>query len=846
MRLVNFHIKLSMALALCLMLAAGQAWAAFPTTSVIDNFNRSNEGPPPSASWGEWDAGLKVVSNRAVGNDGTNHNYWNGASSDYTDVEVYTTIVTSPASLDQVCLTARFNYGTYSGYLIQWSKDYGLYLHRWVSGGDTTIQTDAGEFANGDSIGMSVVGSDPVVITIYKKASGGSWASVFTYSDSNANRITASGKIGLRTLGTTATLDDFGGGTYTPDTTPPVRSAGAPSGSLTTPGATKTLSLTTDENATCKYSTTANTSYGDMTLTFSGTTTTHTKLVSTSNGTTYNYYVRCIDADSNANTTDYPLTFTTWSAYYIDPTCANNGNGIGPDCASGSGTLGAFNVSSSIAALDAADYQQGYIYLKRGTLTRGVIHPNTSSTNYIIDAYGSGALPRLNGTAVVALSGWDDSEAPLYFKASTADRWCTVTTKGGVETLLVRAANKAAMVAGTMWWDDPNGRLYVYMPDGLAPSTATSIEWTDAALTPVVSLHDGCTLQNINVQYASGNLVAGSGQDIIVRNNNIEHGLAANVTIIPPTAKTGIKVEDNYISDSGNNCMEFQYLTAPEIRRNRGVNCGGLTTGELPGNFIELWQYVTDAIIEHNYSNGCFYSGVWLTPVPISLGENSGIVIRNNVFLNSYHGSIRVETGTGNKIYNNTIYGVTGTGGGHGGIVVKSAAGVDIKNNIVVVNGVNDPTWIYQVDSLQTAAGTTVTGDNNIWRYIDLTGNQCSGLTVDCAQMFPYAVWNGVEKTTLAAFKTAAGAQFQNDISADPLLTATYGLGAGSPAIDAGTPVFTAAQWLANGDFAGNHYVFGAGPDIGAFEKKKFIFDSDDEQLPKKCKTSNAACYVQP
>jgi hypothetical protein len=72
-----------------------------------------------------------------------------------------------------------------------------------------------------------------------------------------------------------------------------------------------------------------------------------------------------------------------------------------------------------------------------------------------------------------------------------------------------------------------------------------------------------------------------------------------------------------------------------------------------------------------------------------------------------------------------------------------------------------------------------------------------------------------------------------------------FRLAAGSPAIDAGTPVFTAAQWLANGDFVGNHYVYGAGPDIGTFEKKKFIFDEDD-MLPKKCKTTNAACYVQP
>jgi hypothetical protein len=58
--------------------------------------------------------------------------------------------------------------------------------------------------------------------------------------------------------------------------------------------------------------------------------------------------------------------------------------------------------------------------------------------------------------------------------------------------------------------------------------------------------------------------------------------------------------------------------------------------------------------------------------------------------------------------------------------------------------------------------------------------------------------------------------------------------------------VFTAAQWLSGGDYAGNHYVYGAGPDIGAYEHKEMWEPDDGELLPKKCKTTNAACYVQP
>ena len=96
------------------------------------------------------------------------------------------------------------------------------------------------------------------------------------------------------------------------DSTPPSRSNGQPTGTLS-PGTTLTIiSLTTDETATCKYSTTPNTAYASMANTFSTTGTTfHSTTVSgLENGGRYTYYVRCEDAASNANPDDYPITFS--------------------------------------------------------------------------------------------------------------------------------------------------------------------------------------------------------------------------------------------------------------------------------------------------------------------------------------------------------------------------------------------------------------------------------------------------------------------------------------------------------------------------------------------------------
>jgi hypothetical protein len=103
-----------------------------------------------------------------------------------------------------------------------------------------------------------------------------------------------------------------------PDIQPPVRSNGAPSGSLAAGTTQTTISLTTDEAANCKYSTTAGTSYTSMTNTFSTTGgTSHSSTVTgLANGTSYNYYIRCQDKAStpNANTDDYPISFSVSNA----------------------------------------------------------------------------------------------------------------------------------------------------------------------------------------------------------------------------------------------------------------------------------------------------------------------------------------------------------------------------------------------------------------------------------------------------------------------------------------------------------------------------------------------------
>lgn len=96
------------------------------------------------------------------------------------------------------------------------------------------------------------------------------------------------------------------------ESTPPVISNGAPTGSLLSGTTSVTLSATTDEEATCKYSQNAGQSYASMSNTF-GTTggQNHSEpITGLSDGDERIYYVKCQDVKGNFNTDGYIISFS--------------------------------------------------------------------------------------------------------------------------------------------------------------------------------------------------------------------------------------------------------------------------------------------------------------------------------------------------------------------------------------------------------------------------------------------------------------------------------------------------------------------------------------------------------
>jgi len=128
--------------------------------------------------------------------------------------------------------------------------------------------------------------------------------------------VTAQATDNSGATGTSAAVAVTVAGGTTTDTTPPVRSAGAPGGTLPAGTTQATLSLTTSEAATCRYGTVAGVAYASQASAFTttGGVSHNAQLAGLADGSTYTFYVRCRDGASNANTDDYAISFSVAAA----------------------------------------------------------------------------------------------------------------------------------------------------------------------------------------------------------------------------------------------------------------------------------------------------------------------------------------------------------------------------------------------------------------------------------------------------------------------------------------------------------------------------------------------------
>ena len=124
----------------------------------------------------------------------------------------------------------------------------------WTASTDDTAVTGYKVYRNGTQVNTSATNS--------YSDTGLTASTTYTYT---VSAYDAAGNNSAQSASTQATTQSLA------DTTAPTRSSGSPTGSLAAGTVSATLSLSTNENATCRYSTTANTAYASIVNTFSTT-----------------------------------------------------------------------------------------------------------------------------------------------------------------------------------------------------------------------------------------------------------------------------------------------------------------------------------------------------------------------------------------------------------------------------------------------------------------------------------------------------------------------------------------------------------------------------------------------
>lgn len=185
---------------------------AFPTTSILDDFNRASLGT-------NWTQGLLGDSDLAIDSstaaDGSGSGLWCAARWNVAtygaDTEAFATILESVSATRALLgrLDVSGGESAPDGYSVEFNNTAFCKAWRLDNGVATKLGSDftVSGYGVDSQIGIEIVGT---TITVYHKASGGSWSVVTTRTDST---YSAAGYIGLELYDNVTRTDDFGGGT---------------------------------------------------------------------------------------------------------------------------------------------------------------------------------------------------------------------------------------------------------------------------------------------------------------------------------------------------------------------------------------------------------------------------------------------------------------------------------------------------------------------------------------------------------------------------------------------------------------------------------------------------------
>ena len=493
---------------------------------------------------------------------------------------------------------------------------------------------------------------------------------------------------------------------------------------------------------------------------------------------------------------------TSSNTFYVD--CSQPSNGSGTQ-SSPWNTLSSPNALTFVAG--------NTIYFKRGTVCSGIFKPQgsgTATSPIVVDAYGTGALPIING----GITNFTD----LFLHNQSYWTIQNIEFEGGQYwAVSVEATNNSAVTGITITDVTAIGATYVSTSRTDSGEIEVAADGSDSATISDVNISGvtaGNTKASEGIFVSAGNdtsMTGAKGSNISVTNSNVSNVYGDGILVIDAN---NVTMSGNTVTQSGEcpSCGTstpgaiWVWNTTNAVLSSNESYANNSWGGDGGGFDIDFWN--TNVTVENNYihdnkgycvsvfgaNNEATVNSIIRFNVCINNDASSSSIIQGDFFLNTWNGGSL----NGVEIYNNTSYWTAPLQNDYE--LMDDSATFSGSNPSFYMNNLIYSTLQYP-DIIN--AGPPMKLSNNLYYSSYSTPQYWFG-------------YNGSWWDSFSAYQSGSG-QDSNSIIANPLLAdpgydvnnvwpkTQYAPQSGSPAIGAGANVCTGISGCSMGssDFLG-------------------------------------------